>query len=101
MTMNAGMTDDAVYAEVSRVLAQYAVLLRQSGYRNWWHRFKCRYGEPDAGKLEDDLQQAEGRARQVVNASPAHRSALRIISAKQPADIRQKDNFEALCGSDE
>lgn len=101
MLLNGGMTDDAVYAEVSGVLAQYALLLRETGYRNWWHRFKCRYGEPDARKLEAALQHAEQHARQVVNATPAHRTELRIISSKQPADIREKDNFAALCETDE
>ena len=101
MLLKNGITDDPVYAGVSRVLALYASLLRRTGYRNWWHRFKCSYGEPDARKLEGLLQRAEDHARQVVNATPAHRTALRIISSKQAVSIRQKDNFEGLCGSDE
>lgn len=101
MSLNAGMTDDAVYAEVSHVLAQYALLLRETGYRSWWHCFKCRYGEPDARKLEAELQRVEQQARQIVALTPAHRTAFRIIISNQPADIRQKDSFAALCESDE
>ena len=101
MLLNGGMTDDAVYAEVSCVLAQYALLLRETGYRNWWHRFKCRYGEPDAHKLEAELQCVEQHARRVVNATPAYRTVLRIISSKQSWDIREKVNFAALCDTDE
>lgn len=91
MLLNGGMTDDAACAAVSRVLAQYALLLRKTGYRNWWHRFKCRYGEPDARKLETELRCVEQHARQVVYATPANRTALRIISIKQPGDNRQKE----------
>lgn len=100
MIQDIEMTDDAVYAEVSRTLAAYAFALRETGYRSRWHRFKCRYGEPEARKLEAKLEWAEAHARKVVNATPAHRTALRIISSKQPAHIRQKDNFEALCEPD-
>ena len=101
MSINYRTTDDAVYAQVSLALMQYASMLRHTNHRDWWHRLKCQLGEPEASQLEVDLRQAEALARQVVNATPAHRAVLRMISNARPAAARQRDNFEALCKFDE
>jgi hypothetical protein len=97
---NDGMTDDPIFAEVSLALVQYKFCLDNTSHRNWWHRFKCRFGEPEARQAEAALHDAEERARRVVNATEAHRTALRIMVSAQPPKVRQIDNFLALCQKD-
>lgn len=94
------MTTDPMYAEVSRALAQYKFCLVNTSHRNWWHRFKCRFGEPEASKAEAALRDAEDAARKIVNASEAHRTALRIMVSQQPLKVRQVDNLMSLSEQD-
>lgn len=94
------MTTDPMYAEVSRALAQYKFCLVNTSHRCWWHRFKYRCGEPDATNAEKVLREAGNRARQVVNASEANRTALRIMVSQQPVEVRRIDNFISLIEQD-
>jgi len=94
------MTSDPIYAEVSLAMAQYKFCLVSTSHRSCRHRFKCRLGEPNARKAEAVLRDAEDRARQLVNASEAHRTVLRIMVSQQPPEVRRIDNFMSLIEQD-
>lgn len=82
--------------EVERALIALKVALIDVNYRNWWHRFSCWLGSRQARTADIVLNVAFNHAIAVVNRSPLHQAAARVISARQPDHVRDRDNFLAL-----
>lgn len=79
--------------EVRTALAAYKMALVSAHYRNWWHRTMLWLGDTQASDTETALASARAAAVQVCNQSEKHRNWVRLLSERQPPEVRAKDKF--------
>ena len=80
-------------------IVAYVTALRETRDRNLGHRVQLLLMQQDACALENELKEAESRARRVATQSEHHRKLVLLVALDEtvPASIRSRilDLFEA------